>query len=193
MLVLLDRDGVINEDTPTGVLKFEDFIFLPRAIEAIVKLTKAGFDIAVCTNQSAIGKGWTTHEIVHQVHDYLCDEVAKAGGKIGAIYYAPEGPGQLSTRRKPAPGMLREAMENFGANPEQTPFVGDMIRDLDAAVNAGCPRILVRTGKGAGIEAKGVPERCLPVVVVDDILAAAEHIIATYRQSNLLALAPFSA
>ena len=180
MLVLLDRDGVINEDSPTGVLKFKEFVFLPRAIEAIVKLTKAGFHIAVCTNQSAIGKGWTTHEIVAQVHAYMCAEIAKAGGKIDAVYYAPEGPGQLSTRRKPAPGMLREAMAEFGADPERTPFVGDMLRDLDAAVNAGCPRILTRTGKGAKIEAEGIPTRCEPVVVVDDILAAAEYVIANY-------------
>lgn len=180
MLVLLDRDGVINEDLPTGVLKFEDFVFLPRAIEAIAMFTRAGFDIAVCTNQSAIGKGWTTHEIVHQVHDFMCAQVEKAGGKIGAIYYAPEGPGELSTRRKPAPGMLREAMEQFGADPQNTPFVGDMLRDMNAAVNAGCPRILTRTGKGAKIEAEGIPPQCAPVVVVDDLFAAAEYIIRHY-------------
>ena len=181
MLVLLDRDGVINEDSPTGVLKFEQFVFLPRAVEAIVRLTNAGFHIAVCTNQSAIGKGWITHEIVKQVHDYMCDEVAKAGGKIDAVYYAPEGPGQLSTRRKPAPGMLFEAMAAFGADPAHTPFVGDMLRDMNAAVAAGCPRILTRTGKGAAIEAQGIPEHCGPVVVVDDLFAAAEFVVANYR------------
>lgn len=180
MLVLLDRDGVINEDSPTGVLAFEEFIFLPRAIDAIAMLTKAGFDIAICTNQSAIGKGWTTHAIVHQVHDHLRAEVAKAGGRIGEIYYAPEAPDEPSTRRKPAPGMLNEALAKFNADPARTPFVGDMLRDMNAAVNAGCPRILTRTGKGAKIEAAGIPEKCLPVTVVDDLYAAAEHIIATY-------------
>lgn len=180
-LVLLDRDGVINEDTPTGVLKFEEFIFLPRAIEAIVLLTKAGFDIAICTNQSAIGKGWTTHEIVHQVHEHLRAEVEKAGGRIGAIYYAPEAPDEPSTLRKPAPGMLLQGLKEFHAEAAHTPFVGDMLRDMNAAVNAGCPRILVRTGKGAKIEADGIPQKCQPVTVVDDLYAAAEYIIATYR------------
>lgn len=180
MLVLLDRDGVINADSPTGVLKFEEFEFLPRAIEAIVKLTKAGCRIAVCTNQSAIGKGWTTHEIVHQVHRFMIAEVEKAGGKIDEVYYADEAPEVPSTRRKPAPGMLLEALAKFKADPTRTPYVGDMQRDMEAALAAGCQRILTRTGKGAALEAAGIPPHLAPVLVTDDICTAAEHIIATY-------------
>ncbi len=181
MLVLLDRDGVINEDGPVGVLKREEFVFLPRAIEGIVKLTKAGFHIAVCTNQAAIGKGLTTHAIVRQVHAFMCAEVAKAGGKIDEIYYASEAPNVHSLWRKPAPGMLLEGMAQFNADPARTPFVGDMLRDMQAAVAAGCPRILTRTGKGAKLEATGIPAEVAPVVVLDDLSAAADYIIATYR------------
>lgn len=181
MLVLLDRDGVINEDSPTGVLKFEEFIFLPRAIEGIVKLTRAGFNIAVCTNQSAIGKGWTTHEIVRQVHEHMRAEVARAGGKIDEVYYAWEAPEEPSTRRKPAPGMLLEGIAKFSADPARTPFVGDMQRDMEAAVAAGCPRILARTGKGAKLEAEGIPAHIAPVTVTDDLSTAADIIIARYR------------
>lgn len=180
MLVLLDRDGVINEDGPVGVLKFEEFVFLPRAIEGIVKLTKAGFHIAVCTNQSAIGKGMTTHTIVQQVHAFMCDAVAKAGGKIDEVYYASEAPNDFSLWRKPAPGMLLEGIKKFNADPARTPFVGDMLRDMEAAVAAGCPRILTRTGKGARLEAKGIPAHIAPVQVVDDLYEAAEAIIAHY-------------
>jgi D-glycero-D-manno-heptose 1,7-bisphosphate phosphatase len=180
MLVLLDRDGVINEDSPTGVLAFEEFSFLPRSVAAIAKLTKAGYDIAVCTNQSAIGKGETTHAIVRQVHEYMCAEVEKAGGKIGEIYYASEAPNAFSLWRKPAPGMLLEGLKKFNADPARTPFVGDMQRDMEAAVAAGCPRILTRTGKGARLEAAGIPDAIAPVVVVDDLMAAADYIIAHY-------------
>ncbi len=182
MLVLLDRDGVINKDLPSGVLKFVDFEFLPRAIEGIVKLTKAGFDIAVCTNQSAIGKGLTTHEIVHEVHVHMAAEVAHAGGNIGAVYYACETPDEPSTRRKPAPGMLLEGLTQFKAEAAQTPFVGDMVRDLEAALAAGCPRILTRTGKGAALEKAGIPDHLAPVTVTDDLSSAADFIIKHYSK-----------
>lgn len=180
MLVLLDRDGVINEDGPVGVLKFEEFVFLPRAIEGIVKLTRAGFNIAVCTNQSAIGMGTTTHAIVRQVHAFMCEQVAKAGGRIDEVYYASEAPNDFSLWRKPAPGMLLEGIKKFHADPARTPFVGDMLRDMQAAVAAGCPRVLVRTGKGARLEAEGIPAEIFPVTITDDLFTAADHIIATY-------------
>lgn len=180
MLVLLDRDGVINEDGPVGVLKFEEFVFLPRAIEGIVALTRAGFNIAVCTNQSAIGLGTTTHAIVRQVHAHMCAEVEKAGGKIDEVYYASEAPNDFSLWRKPAPGMLLEGLKKFNADPARTPFVGDMQRDMEAAVAAGCPRILVRTGKGATLEAAGIPAHIAPVTMADDLYHAAQLIIAQY-------------
>jgi D-glycero-D-manno-heptose 1,7-bisphosphate phosphatase len=181
MLVLLDRDGVINEDSPTGVLKFEEFVFLPRAIKGIVKLSKAGFHIVVCTNQAAVGRGLTTHTIVNEVHSYMRAEVSKAGGKIDEVYYASAADELPSIWRKPAPGMLLEGIKNYGADPARTPFVGDMLRDMQAAVAAGCPRILTRTGKGARLEASGIPAEIAPVTVTDDLYTAAELIIATYR------------
>ena len=181
MLVLLDRDGVINEDDPVGVLKFEQFKFLPRSIEGIVKLTKAGFNIVVCTNQAAIGRGMTTHGIVNEVHTYMREEVAKAGGKIDEVYYASAADDLPSIWRKPAPGMLLEGINNFSADPARTPFVGDMARDLEAALAAGCPRILTRTGKGTKLEAAGIPAHLQPVTVTDDLSSAADLIIATYR------------
>jgi D-glycero-D-manno-heptose 1,7-bisphosphate phosphatase len=181
MLVLLDRDGVINHDLPEGVVQFEEFQFLPRAIEAIAMLTKAGFFIAICTNQSAVGKGTLSLEMLDRIHAFMCAEVSKAGGRIDAIYAAYDAPDVPSIRRKPAPGMLLEALETFGADASRTPFVGDMLRDLQAAVAAGCPRILVRTGKGATLETQGIPDEVAPVAVYDDLFAAAQAIIADYR------------
>ncbi len=181
MLVLLDRDGVINVDGPVGVLKLEEFVFLPRSIEAIVRLTKAGYDIAVCTNQSAIGKGWMSEATLHIIHQHMCSEIEKQGGKIGKVYFAPEHPDVPSTHRKPAPGMLLDALAHFKASPARTPMVGDMQRDMEAALAAGCPRILTRTGKGGALEAAGIPAHIAPVVVCNDLDDAVTHILAHYR------------
>lgn len=177
-LVLLDRDGVINRDLPTGVLTFEQFEILPGVPQAIARLTQAGYRVAICTNQSAVALGRTTLEIVQQVHDELCAQVEAAGGKIDAIYFAPDHPDAPSTRRKPAPGMLLEALAQFSATAAHTYFVGDMIRDLEAAVAAGCPRILVRTGKGATLEAAGIPPHVQPVQVVEDLAAAVDWMLS---------------
>lgn len=180
MLVLLDRDGVINVDTPTGVLTLEEFHFLPRALAAITMLTEAGFEIAICTNQSAIGKGWMQEADLTQIHTMMLESITRAGGCIHKIYFAPEHPDVPSLRRKPAPGMLQEALQHFSANAENTPMVGDALRDLEAAAALGCPRFLTRTGKGAALEAEGIPAHIAPVTICDDLYAAAERICARY-------------
>jgi len=180
-LVLLDRDGVINHDVPEGILRVADFVFLPRAVEAIAQLTGAGFHIAICTNQSAVGKGLLDEETLTAIHEHLCAAVVAGGGRIDRIYSALEAPSTPSLRRKPAPGMLHEALTAFAADAAQTPMVGDMLRDLEAAAAAGCPRILTRSGKGAALERAGIPPHVAPVTVCDDLYAAAQHICATYR------------
>ena len=83
-------------------------------------------------------------------------------------------------RRKPAPGMLLEALADFGADPSRTPYVGDDLRDLQAAHAAGCPRWLVRTGKGERVLAEGLPASLAPVMVAEDLRAAARDIIQRY-------------
>ena len=145
-------------------------------------LTQAGFSTAICTNQSAIGKGLLTVETLAAIHAHLCSKIEAGGGRIDRIYFAGEHPDTPSARRKPAPGMLQEALQHFSADPARTPFVGDMLRDLEAAAAAGCPRILTRTGKGARLEAAGIPPHVAPVAVYDDLYAAAQHICATYRE-----------
>ena len=180
MLVLLDRDGVLNRDAKTGILRVEDFHLLPRAAEAVALLTRAGCRIAVCTNQSAVGRGQLRVETLDAMHTMLQHEVQKAGGHIDLFLHAPDIPEKPTPRRKPGPGMLLEAMQHFAADPARTPMVGDMLRDMEAAHAAGCPRVLVRSGKGAQIYAAGIPPALEPVTVVKDLYAAAEHILAQY-------------
>jgi len=177
MLVLLDRDGVINRDAKRGILRVEDFHIFPQALEAIAALTKAGFDIAICTNQSAIGCGNLAQETLNEMHAILQNEAAKLGGKIDAFYVAPDKPEAATHRRKPGPGMLLEALERFNAKAAETFMVGDMLRDLEAAHAAGCKKILVRSGKGSDTETKGIPEHLQPVTIVEDLLAASRVII----------------
>lgn len=177
-LVLLDRDGVLNEDKPEGILRREEFRLLPGAAEAVARLTRAGLHTAICTNQSAIARGLLATTELEAIHTILRDAVVAVGGKIDAIYVAPDLPDKPSPRRKPAPGMVLEALAAFAAKPEESFMVGDMLRDLEAAHAAGCPRILVRTGKGAATEARGIPDHLAPVAVVDHLPAAVEHILA---------------
>lgn len=180
-LVLLDRDGVINEDLHPGVTRREEFRLLPRALDAIAALTRAGFCVAVITNQSVIAKGLTTVDVVDDIHDHLAALAEEAGGLIHRFYVCPDHPERPTPRRKPAPGMLLEALAEFGADAARTPFVGDDLRDMLAAHAAGCPRILVKTGKGARVLAEGLPEVFSPVMVTSDLWAAAQYILKQYR------------
>ena len=180
MLVLLDRDGVINRDASEGILRLEDFQLLPRAAEAIGLLCRAGFRTAVCTNQSAIGRGRLSEATLGAMHALLQRQLAPHGGRIDLFLHAPDLPESPTQRRKPGPGMLREALAHFGADAARTPMVGDMLRDLEAAHAAGCPRLLVRSGKGERTLQAGLPAYLQPVTVVADLMEAAEHIVAHY-------------
>ena len=177
MLVLLDRDGVINRDRKEGILSLDTFIFLPRAIEAVAMLTHAGFKTAICTNQSAVGRGLLPQTTLDAIHTYMCSQIEKAGGRIDRIYFAPDRPEGASDRRKPGPGMLLEALRDFKAEASRTFFVGDMARDAEAAHKAGCPFILVRSGQSEETLAKGLPQGITPTTICDDLYTAAQYIL----------------
>lgn len=176
MLVLLDRDGVINEDLPTGVRTLEEFYLLDGALEAMAMLTKAGHTLAIVSNQSAVAKGWTTQEIVDDIHTKLIKDVETTGGNILHIYLCTDHPDAPTHRRKPNPGMIEEALVDFGATASDTIFIGDALRDLQAAHAAGCQKILVKTGKGARLLQEGIPEALQPVDVFANLLAASKHL-----------------
>jgi D-glycero-D-manno-heptose 1,7-bisphosphate phosphatase len=174
-LVLLDRDGVLNEDRADYVKNPGELVMLPGAAKAVARLNAAGCAVAICTNQAVVGKGIIDEAMLARVHDKLRDELARDGARLDAIFHCPDAhPGP---RRKPEPGMLREALRRFDAQAAATPFVGDNLRDLQAATKAGCPRHLVRTGHGAQIQAAGIPADVLPVRVHDDLAAAVDSIL----------------
>lgn len=148
--IFLDRDGVINENRDGAyVTSWEQFRFLPGALEAVVSLSRAGLPVIVVTNQSGIGRGHMSEAALVQVHRRMTDAIAAQGGRITAIMYCPHAPDDGCGCRKPRPGMLQQAAAQLELDLARCVFVGDHLTDVQAAVAAGCRPILVESGRGA--------------------------------------------
>ena len=176
-LVLLDRDGVINEDRPDSVKSIEELVLIDGSAEAIAMLNQAGIKVAVVTNQSVVGKGIISQQELDDIHSALAEQLAEHGAHWDALFVATDHPDQPTHRRKPEPGMLLEALEAFDTQAEQAPMVGDALRDMQAAHTAGCPRYLVRTGKGQALEQEGLPQDLEPVEVHDNLLSLVKKLL----------------
>ena len=182
-LVILDRDGVINHDSDNYIKSLDEWQPLPGSIEAIARLSKAGFDVCVATNQSGLARGYFDLTTLNQMHRKMKDLVEEQGGRIDKIEYCPHSPDDNCFCRKPLPGMYQHILSCYpDIDPGKVYVVGDSLRDLKAADAAGCPSILVTTGKGNRTLAKGgIPTK---TTVVDDLEAAALHIIYHQRCSD---------
>jgi D-glycero-D-manno-heptose 1,7-bisphosphate phosphatase len=146
--IFLDRDGVINENRSDYVKNWSEFCFLPGSKEAIVKLTRAGYRIVVCTNQAGVARGIIPIDTVEDIHRRMITEIAEGGGKIERVYYCPHGKDENCFCRKPRPGMLLRAGTELGVDMHDATFIGDSISDIQAALKAGVHPILVLTGLG---------------------------------------------
>lgn len=176
-LVILDRDGVINRDSPEFVKSADEWLPLPGSIEAIAALSKAGFAVAVASNQSGLARGLVTEDALREMHCKLLDLVAAKGGQVDLIVHCPHGPDTGCDCRKPKPGLMRQVGAHFDIDITGAPMVGDSLRDLQAAAAAGCRPVLVRTGNGAKTEA-ALPAELAGVEVYDDLAAAAATLLA---------------
>jgi D-glycero-D-manno-heptose 1,7-bisphosphate phosphatase len=159
-LVILDRDGVINEDSDEYIKSAEEWRPIPGSLEAIAMLCQAGYQVYIASNQSGIGRGLFDYDALFAIHERLQRAVAEVGGRISGIEFAPDHPDQASELRKPAPGMLKDLARRLGIGLEGVPFVGDSASDIEAARAAGARPVLVLTGKG---------ERTNSVRVADDV------------------------
>ena len=152
-LVILDRDGVINQDSDNYIKSLAEWVPYPSAITAIARLSQQGWTVAVATNQSGIARGYYTEADMQALHDHMTKELKEAGAHIDRFYHAPwHEDGEIaryrksSIDRKPGPGMLLQAMADFNVNREQSFLIGDKETDLDAARAAGVGAFLFRGG-----------------------------------------------
>jgi D-glycero-D-manno-heptose 1,7-bisphosphate phosphatase len=147
-LIVLDRDGVINYDSDNYIKTVDEWIPLPGSMEAIGKLTQAGYKIAVATNQSGISRGYFSIETLNAMHDKMIKLADEQGGKFDFIAYCPHGPDDECDCRKPLPGLIHQIETALGISAKDCYMVGDSLRDLEAGVAAGLKPVLVKTGKG---------------------------------------------
>lgn len=146
--VLLDRDGTLNVDLAEGVQCVEHFRPIPGAFEAVGRLCRAGWPVAVVTNQSIIARGWADAAVVDAIHEQCRRLAAAHGGRFDGFHVCPDLPDSDSPRRKPRPGMLFEAAEQHGYDLLRSYMIGDSPGDLTAGRAAGATPLLVLTGKG---------------------------------------------
>ena len=154
-LVILDRDGVINEDSPQFIKNPDEWFPIPGSLDAIARLNQAGFRVVVASNQSGIGRGLLDMATLNAINDKMHRALAQFGGRIDAIFYCPHTNEDNCDCRKPMPGMIEEIARRLGTDLDGVPCVGDSLRDLVAGAKLGAQPMLVRTGKGEKTLASG--------------------------------------
>ena len=169
-LVILDRDGVINEDSAQYIKSPEEWQAIPGSLDAIARLGRAGWRVVVATNQSGIRRKLFDIGTLARIHDKMHRQLAEIGGHVDAIFICPCTDRDRCTCRKPKPGMLHEVSERLSVSLEDVPYIGDKLSDVRAARAAGAQPWLVRTGNGANVEREG--KELQGVRVFDDLAAA---------------------
>ena len=186
-LVILDRDGTINEDRDDYVKSPEEWVPLPGALEAIARLNHAGWHAVVASNQSGIGRGLFDMATLNAMHLKMHQLLAKEGGRIDAVFFCPHTPEDGCDCRKPLPGLFRQIGLRYGVALDEVPVVGDVLRDLQAGAAAGCVPHLVRTGKAARMGEAEIAAMCEQVpgtTVHADLGAFAEWLIRRDRVAD---------
>lgn len=150
-LVILGRDGILNEYREAHVTAPEEWLPVPGALEAVARLNHAGWHVVVATNQAGIGRGMIDMAAVNAVHAHMYQQLMAQGGRIDAVFFCPHTPEEGCDCRKPRPGMMRDIGHRYGVDLRLVPLVGDTLRDLQAAVAAGCEPHLVLSGRAAGL------------------------------------------
>jgi len=147
-LVILDRDGVINFDSDDYIKSESEWNIIPNSADAIGRLCKAGFQVAVATNQSGLARGFFSEQVLFKMHTKMTDEIERAGGQLSTIKYCPHLPEDQCNCRKPKIGLLTQISEQLALPLSGVPFIGDSLSDIKAAIAGGCTPMLVLTGKG---------------------------------------------
>lgn len=146
--ILLDRDGVINQDSDDFIKSVDEWLPIPGSLEAIAQLHRHDYRVVVITNQSGVARGLLSLATLNDIHRHMLEQTRKKGGVIEAVFFCPHGPDEGCNCRKPAPGMFRDVADRLKIEMSGVPAVGDSMRDLVAAEVSGALPVLVRTGKG---------------------------------------------
>jgi D-glycero-D-manno-heptose 1,7-bisphosphate phosphatase len=174
-LIILDRDGVINEDSDDFIKSPSEWNPIRGSLEAIARLHRAGWHVVVATNQSGIARKLFDLDTLARIHETMHRRVIESGGLIDAVFFCPHGPDDGCPCRKPLPGMFHDIAERLHINLAGVPAIGDSLRDLQAAQAAGASPILVKTGKGFGTVSQPDFDRSLPVF--NDLYSAVNHLL----------------
>jgi D-glycero-D-manno-heptose 1,7-bisphosphate phosphatase len=178
-LVILDRDGTINQDSDDYVKSATEWIPLPGALEAIARLNHAGWRVVVASNQSGLGRGLFDVAALNDMHTKMHKLLAAAGGRIDAVFYCPHSPEETCNCRKPLPGLFEQIGERYGMTLQGVHTVGDSLRDLQAGAAVGCATHLVYTGKGEKLKGQPLPtDFPQGTVAHDDLGAFADWLLA---------------
>lgn len=175
MLLILDRDGVINTESTAYVKCPDEWIPIPGSLEAMAAFTQAGHQVVIMTNQSGIGRGYYTEETLTAIHQKMLSLLEDLGGQIEKIYYCPHHPDDACHCRKPKPGMLEQIHRDFQMPWEECLVIGDSWKDRQAAQAVGCPFWLVSTGHAQGFIDAGLIPPDQPVF--DDLQAAINQLL----------------
>ena len=184
-LVILDRDGTINRASDEFVKSPDEWHPLPGSLEAISRLNHAGFHVALATNQSGLGRGLFDMAALNAVHSHMVKTLAAVGGRIDAIFYCPHAPDESCACRKPAPGLLHQIQERYGIDLKGVPYVGDSLRDMQAALAAGCAPHLVLTGRHPDMQGQALPATFpADTQVHADLSAFVDHLLGETSLSS---------
>jgi D-glycero-D-manno-heptose 1,7-bisphosphate phosphatase len=182
-LIVIDRDGTLNQDPEDFIRSPDDWVPLPGALEAVARLNHGGWRVVVASNQSGLGRGLFDVATLNAVHARMHKMLAGVGARVEAVFFCPHAPEDDCDCRKPAPGLFLQIAQRMGVPPAQILAVGDSVRDAHAALAAGCQQHLVLTGQSAmhrdGTLPPGLPEG---VAVHLDLSAFADAVLALEAQ-----------
>lgn len=176
-MMLLDRDGVINEDSVHYIKSPDEWHPIPGSLKAIAQLNKAGYKVAVVTNQSGIARGYYDKATLDRIHEKMQKALQHYGGHIDAIFICPHHPTADCLCRKPNPTLLLKALAQYAVAPRDAIFVGDKWSDIAAAQAAHCQPVLVKTGQGAAT-LKNHATLCQSVPVYNNLAHYVEDLFA---------------
>jgi D-glycero-D-manno-heptose 1,7-bisphosphate phosphatase len=182
-IIVLDRDGVINYDSDDYIRSAEEFIPIDGSILAITRLCAAGFKVVVATNQSGLARKYFDEDQLSEIHHLLCSMVEQAGGVIDGIFYCPHHPDDGCSCRKPGTDLLQQIENEFSCKLQGSYFIGDSMKDIEAARAFDCNPILVRTGKGLITEQLLSESNDLSVPTHDNLAIAVSCILGSQDAS----------